>query len=453
MDMSPSTVEVSSAPTAPNTEGSDALRDAASSQASPAYKPQFSASSSWILERLRNSEDAPDSSNVPSLPVSAVKGEPDNLAMQSTQPMASTLAMPEPRAQQPLAGVSDIAKRLIHFRPPSLKRKRSSDDLEADFTQNTVPFRVPAPARLPELTTSSLHLKEASELGSARHCSKCGQSSLPSEDNAFIACIGCQSWSHLQCASATTDMADNANYLCLDCKMGPGKEKQTGAEYAEAHERQLLVNRIRNKRLSKLPAGVVPAKPELVGFLAKQASDSERTEYFYSKKRRDLLNILSLCDQLKPQLLVDILVSVSKKHPDLPIFDDPDWRANLPSRAAHPKSKSTSQSVRVFSQPRHGLALLHAKESRKPRGRPRLMKQNAVAEAEVVSAEIAVGSAGDGGENSLPPTWPQAGQGLYAKLPPEDEDRDFLVDDNDEEAFSHFMVDKMGKQMVVSVCA
>jgi len=56
-------------------------------------------------------------------------------------------------------------------------------------------------------------------------------------------------------------------------------------------------------------------------------------------------------------------------------------------------------------------------------------------------------------EDALPPTWPKAGEGLYAKLPPENEDRRFLEDENDEEAFSHFMVDKEGKQMVVPACA
>lgn len=80
------------------------------------------------------------------------------------------------------------------------------------------------------------------------------------------------------------------------------------------------------------------------------------------------------------------------------------------------------------------------------------MKPTAVAGAGGVRVEIAVVSGADGGQVSLPPTWPRAGEGLYAKLPAEDEDREFLADDNDEEAFSHFMVDKMGKQMTVSAC-
>ncbi|KFG87705.1 hypothetical protein MANI_112559 [Metarhizium anisopliae] len=56
-------------------------------------------------------------------------------------------------------------------------------------------------------------------------------------------------------------------------------------------------------------------------------------------------------------------------------------------------------------------------------------------------------------EDVLPSTWPKAGQGLYSKLPPETEDRAFLADDNDDESFSHFMVDNLGKPMIVSTCA
>lgn len=182
----------------------------------------------------------------------------------------------------------------------------------------------------------------------------------------------------------------------------------------------------------------------------------QRTEYFHNKKRTDLLNILSLCDQLKPQLLVDILVSVSKKHPDLPIYDDPDWRANLPS-ASGPKRSATTQRSRITGRPRHGHTLVHPKASRKVKGSRKVLKRITVMKAEDADADAApAGDAEDedeGEEDSLPPTWPKAGEGLYAKLPPEDEDRAFLEDDNDEEAFSHFMVDKFGKQMAVPACA
>jgi hypothetical protein len=51
-------------------------------------------------------------------------------------------------------------------------------------------------------------------------------------------------------------------------------------------------------------------------------------------------------------------------------------------------------------------------------------------------------------EDVLPSTWKPAGQGLYAMLPPETDDRSFMMDSNDEESFSHFMVDKAGHQII-----
>ena len=56
-------------------------------------------------------------------------------------------------------------------------------------------------------------------------------------------------------------------------------------------------------------------------------------------------------------------------------------------------------------------------------------------------------------DETLPPTWPKAGEGLYAKLPPETEDRALLMDENDDEAFSQFLVDKFGKPVAVPACA
>lgn len=52
----------------------------------------------------------------------------------------------------------------------------------------------------------------------------------------------------------------------------------------------------------------------------------------------------------------------------------------------------------------------------------------------------------------LPPTWAKADEGLYAKLLlPDTEDNGFLLDENDEESFSHFLVDNFGKQIVEAV--
>ena len=53
-----------------------------------------------------------------------------------------------------------------------------------------------------------------------------------------------------------------------------------------------------------------------------------------------------------------------------------------------------------------------------------------------------IGGGVDGGEDSrestpASPPYPKAGSGLMAKLGPDDEDMEWLVDENDYEAFSH----------------
>lgn len=62
-------------------------------------------------------------------------------------------------------------------------------------------------------------------------------------------------------------------------------------------------------------------------------------------------------------------------------------------------------------------------------------------------AEVAGQTVDDEDDDVLPESWPKAGHGLYARLKPEKEDL-ILFDDNDEEAFSHFMVDKQGRQIM-----
>ena len=154
-----------------------------------------------------------------------------------------------------------------------------------------------------------------------------------------------------------------------------------------------------------------------------------------------MLNILSFCDQLKPQLLVDIMVSVAKKHPDLPIFDSPNWNAKamsaISARAKHSHSRSTTRL-------RHGHTVLEPRMKHKHKSSKKTIKITSMPKEEESPLMD---------RDSLPPMWPKAGEGLYAKLFPEDEDRAFLLDENDEEAFSHFGVDKFGKQIAIPVSA
>ncbi|KJZ78377.1 hypothetical protein HIM_02415 [Hirsutella minnesotensis 3608] len=414
--------------------------EAASSQPTSAYKPQFAATGSSILNRLQRSKDALNgmkSKNPSPMP-----------AGKESQQRISTMAMPKPVSQQTPLAWPDIQRRFLQYNAPNLKRKRESSLEETDFAQNTIPFRAPA-ARLESTPSSPQPITTV--FSHAPKCQKCSSNAY-SPENDLVFCFACKAASHLQCLPSITELVDTKNHLCRECKVNAPAVNQVGPGSPEENERRRLVNKVRGKRLSNLPAGVVPAKPELVGFFAGQASDAERSKYFYTKKKTDLLNILSLADQLKPQLLVDILVSVSIKHPDLPIFDDPSWKANVSNRASSIKTKTAIQNARNVNQSKSGAVSAHAKE-RRAKGRPKLIKQVHVADLDARGTEDGVGQGVVPVEHSLPPTWPRAGEGLYSKLPPEDEDKAFLADENDEEAFSHFMVDKSGKQVVVPVCA
>lgn len=155
--------------------------------------------------------------------------------------------------------------------------------------------------------------------------------------------------------------------------------------------------------------------------------------------KTDLLNILSLCDQLKPNLLVDVLVSISKRHPEMPIFDSPDWDSQLSNTSRPPKTKHDEK-------PRHGHVLVNRAAKPKQKTTKKILKRTRVIEVITSAPE-------EDNVNILPPTWAKAGQGLYSHLLPDTEDRSLLMDENDEESFSHFFVDGAGRQIMEPVGA
>lgn len=131
---------------------------------------------------------------------------------------------------------------------------------------------------------------------------------------------------------------------------------------------------------------------------------------------------------------------MSKKHPDLPIFDAPDWESYLP-RPMGSKPAIRRLKVRGTDRPRHGHTIPSKSRPRLKPGKRIILKSSATNDFAGVHVLEEIGE-------TLPPTWPKVGKGLYSKLLPDSEDKEFLLDGNDEEAFSHFMVDSMGHQVV-----
>ncbi|KAG5941298.1 hypothetical protein E4U59_001813 [Claviceps monticola] len=221
------------------------------------------------------------------------------------------------------------------------------------------------------------------------------------------------------------------------------------------------------EELSSVADGAVSRTSQLGGYPGGVASDLARTQYFMQKNRTDLLKLLSLCDRLRPQLLVDVMVSVSKKHADLPIFDSPDWQKTLHDSLSSQTESIIKAESRLVERvtPRHGHTAVnprahHRQKNAKKALRRLLLSQTTDgAPPAGMKVENLDGDAGEAGvaekaqKNALPPFWPKAGEGLYAKLLLETEDRRFLIDANDDDAFSQFTLDRAGKLVMVSACA
>ncbi|GJC92696.1 PHD-finger domain-containing protein [Colletotrichum higginsianum] len=251
-------------------------------------------------------------------------------------------------------------------------------------------------------------------------CTNCKRTSYTSA-NRIISDEVAVDLHRFQCRTCEVEEKEHAKYQRQLALYREAKQEQ--AEWKKQHND---IERRREKRLATLPKF---PKTEIVGFEAGNASPAERREYFGDLMQSDLVNLLIFSNELQPGLLADVLVSISKKHPELPIFGSPNW--------AQPKVPQQEAQRPRQNNP----ARPKASKQRSKTGGVRKILKTAPAEA----ADPAANEADD--DDALPESWPKAGHGLYAKLKPEKEDP-FLLDDNDEEAFSHFMVDPRGKQIM-----
>ncbi|KAM0322019.1 hypothetical protein ACHAQA_009761 [Verticillium albo-atrum] len=328
-------------------------------------------------------------------------------------PVPATLAMPETI--------------LPPLRPPNpdLKRKRASEVEYADEAQFITPAAAAALAadRPARIVPKPLLRNKRTEDDGPRRCENCN-SSAETPDNLLVACPVCDwSW-HQRCHEpeiGAASVRDRARFKCEEC-VGEGlaidayrldKLQQDQVSSRGAAD----VEKLRSARLAELPAF---NKPELIGFKAGDADRETRRAYFSSLKRTDVINLLLFSDAIKDGLLIDVLVSMSKKHPNLPLFSHPDWAAALvaPTSLQRPLPPKARQPAKPVTK------------------RPKTSAIRKVQETETIADQP--------DEEPLPGIWPEAGIGLYSKLPPEQPDP-ILLGQNDEEAFSGFMVDRNGR--------
>lgn len=230
----------------------DAARSWNASVTPPRYVPQFSAATSLILTRMKGGS-ADFSSALSDASAAALRPDPDvfedarSRLVQQMTTTTSTLPAPEP-SNPGDTSLADIMRQ-------GTKRKRESEDKDIDFSQSTIALPIqPAPAShqppsyLSTLGESSTSSRTAMSVTGV--CTNCGSSS-----------------------SLTTNNDGTSNALCLQCANSAGDNALSTAPQPEDLRRMQKIERIRQTRLNSLPDGVVPAKPELVGFGPGAASD------------------------------------------------------------------------------------------------------------------------------------------------------------------------------------
>lgn len=206
------------------------------------YTPQFPSESSVILSRLKNDSQTEGNENVREKHFADLK---------------DTLTMPTPTKAK---GQSSLSYSLN----AGVKRKREEPSEKIDLTQSTVPFPWKVRSQIQQAAIEAQHTREETR------CSMCDGSAQVSP---LVTCIRCLvSW-HQKCHPPLMRGEDmtSASFTCADCIAG--REQTVRLRGRVSQQRQHEIERLRQKRLSALPKGVVPAKPHLVGFGPGRASD------------------------------------------------------------------------------------------------------------------------------------------------------------------------------------
>lgn len=246
------------------------------------YKSQFGKNPSLILERLRShsagqrdrrpsggaKEESHDDSSTGKVPA------PPSSEAHAAAAVSGTLPLPEHPGRSPkdLAALnaSPIAQVI------GAKRKRKSDVEDVDFTTE---ITVPCPASFTTVIVSSSSTSTAlprsvDVVPTSLACSRC-QGLNQKLGDTLVTCSRCTAVCHQQCSQPPIDdfRAVDGSYQCRECLLhsdGLSKPRRQLGSVAQQED----LERMRRGRLNALPAGVVPAKPELVGFRGGDASSA-----------------------------------------------------------------------------------------------------------------------------------------------------------------------------------
>jgi hypothetical protein len=204
----------------------------------PSYTPQFSSEGSAILRRLNDNSQLPNGQGSGTIFAANLK---------------ATLPIPTPTKQSQSITLDSFNG--------GVKRKRDESSSKIDFTKSTIPFPWKGPS-----PTQQSGVQNQSTVQEAQ-CSRCKGTTGP-----LVTCISCLTHWHRKCHSPVigNGLTLPSDFTCASCTIS--REQTAKLRGRVSQQRQQEIDRIRQKRLSSLPRGVVPAKSHLVGFGAGQAS-------------------------------------------------------------------------------------------------------------------------------------------------------------------------------------
>ncbi|KAF4629258.1 hypothetical protein G7Y89_g8883 [Cudoniella acicularis] len=249
-------------------------------------------------------------------------------------------------------------------------------------------------------------------------CKRCGRGHSP-QTNMIVFCDGCNLGWHQMChdpvVSEEMVKDETAPWYCADCS---------------------------RKR------GLKTAGSDTKGVSWQGRSSEEKRSYFNS---------------LPHQQLISLLMQATVLHPNIPIFP-PTFNASSSqsnSQRAQSASRTNANSQQPFAPP--ATAGLFSRAEANPNATINFIRKIAPGQTPPAStfspsqptfthsssAPPALNAQGEESRESTPasPPYPKPGNGLMAKLGPDEDDIEWLVDNNDFEAFSHVVYDDQGERI------
>ncbi|RDL42141.1 FYVE zinc finger [Venustampulla echinocandica] len=445
----------------PKSPTASSSADNPTSGSPPKYIPQFSAATEMILKRIQSGAVG-STSNLSSIGITGTPPGYEDMRRNVLMGMKTTLNMeipstpPSNRGRGGAAGRASSGGRAIAPRPSStpsnggggsgsggkrktprsrgaragMKRKRrkseslsseeseamsklggdsDSDDAESvtdlpKITQSGRQVVKPAPF-VPAAAESHTRRRAPSKRTQENAlCRRCGRGHSP-QSNMIVFCDGCNLGWHQMChdppISEETVKDEAAPWYCVDCNRKKGMKSGN--------------------------------------------SDFQwKRSYFNS---------------LPHQQLVSLLMQATVLHPNIPLFPrdynppskqaqpagSSDRRTNSPSQQHFPGTSTAGLFTRAESNPNATINFI-----RKIPGETTPPFSSSQQDSAHPASALLVANAQDGdSRESTPasPPYPKPGNGLMAKLGPDEDDMEWLVDNNDFNAFSHVMYDDHGERI------